>query len=163
MESTQSAHGTEVCAGVLVRLLGEQHGHGSSGSSGAAARLSAPPSPPPHGRGRARPARPGAASALPAGRAARQPPPHGEGKQTRLSGGLEPTVPGPGAGFLPQRAVEATPFGPVRLAAALAEEEQGALPSACGCRCLPGGTGRAARSLRETKGRGRAGKRRETP
>lgn len=56
------------------------------------------------------PSRPCAASALPAGREPRQPPLRG--KQTRLSSGLELTVPGPGAGFLLQRIVPANPFRP---------------------------------------------------
>lgn len=153
VEITQSARGTKVCPEVLVTLLWEQLGHAAPFERCSPCSLRFP-----HllltSRGAPALPRPCAASALPAGRAARQPPPHGEGKQTRLSGGLEPTVPGPGF-LLLQTAVVAAPFRP-RFAAARAEEEQGALPSV-------GGSGRAARSLTESKGRGRAGKLREAP
>lgn len=46
--------------------------------------------------------------------------------------------PGPGLGFFFRGLLRPPRSVPVRLAAALAEEEQGALPSVCGCRCLPG-------------------------
>lgn len=85
----------------------------------AAARLLAPSLlPPPHAPNRACPAlpRPSAASALPCrggSLASRLRTPTGraqEGKHTRLSSGLELTVPGPGAGLLLQRIVLTTPL-----------------------------------------------------
>lgn len=69
--------------------------------------------------------------------------------------------PGPGLSFFFRGLLWPPCSVPAGLTAALAEEEQGALPSACARRCFSGGSGRAARSLRETKGRRQAGKRRE--